>query len=150
MSPPHAVVIAGGRGERLGGVIKADLRIGGRRLLDRVVGALGAVESPLMISIGPRHHWPGLPADAVAVADLAATTGGPLAGLAAAVASLQARGIDRGLLVSVAVSILAKQETTNKPHELIVEPQLDPVQFFTVYGSAGELKSLVHPRVRAF
>lgn len=103
MSPPHAVVIAGGRGERLGGVIKADLRIGGRRLLDRVVGALGAVQAPLLISIGPRSDWPDLPADAVALADLAATTGGPLAGLAAAVASLQARGIDKGVLVSVAV-----------------------------------------------
>lgn len=103
MSPPHAVVIAGGRGERLGGVIKADLRIGGRRLLDRVAGALGAVKSPLMISIGPHSDWPGVPADAVALADLPRTTGGPLAGLAAAVASLQARGIDAGQLISVAV-----------------------------------------------
>lgn len=103
MSAVQAVVIAGGRGERLGGVIKADLRIGGRRLLDRVVGALGTVESPLMLSIGPRSDRLGLPAGTVAIADLAGTTEGPLAGLAAAVASLHARGIDRGLLVSVAV-----------------------------------------------
>lgn len=103
MSRPHAVLIAGGKGERLGGVRKADLRIGGRRLVDRVVEALGAVSAPLMIATGPGGNWPHLPAGALAVPDLDAPVGGPLAGLAAAVEALQATGIAEGLLVSVAV-----------------------------------------------
>lgn len=103
MNLPHAVIIAGGRGERLGGVRKADLRIGGRRLVDLVIEALGAVAPPLMISTGPRDDWRGLPGNAVAVPDLDADVGGPLAGLAAAIAALQAEGVDKGMLVSVAV-----------------------------------------------
>ena len=99
----HGVIIAGGKGERLGGVRKADLRIGGRRLVDRVAEALGAVSAPLLIATGPGGAWPRLPVGAVAVPDLDAPVGGPLAGLAAAAAALRAHGIDRGLLVSVAV-----------------------------------------------
>ena len=34
-----AIIVAGGRGSRLGGVVKADLRVGGERLLDRVLAA---------------------------------------------------------------------------------------------------------------
>ena len=103
MSLPHAVIIAGGRGERLGGVRKGDLRIGGRRLMDRVTESLGAVATPLMIAIGPGETRLRLPVGAIGVADLDAPMGGPLAGLVAAVAALQARGIGTGLLVSVAV-----------------------------------------------
>ncbi|WP_186767204.1 molybdenum cofactor guanylyltransferase [Devosia ginsengisoli] len=103
MSLPHGVIIAGGRGERLGGVRKADLRIGGRRLVDRVAAALGPVAPPLMIAVGPEDDGRGRRDDAVAVIDLAAPVGGPLAGLAAAVAALEARGIGDGLLMSAAV-----------------------------------------------
>lgn len=38
-----AVVLAGGRGSRLGGVSKADLVLGGERLLDRVLRAAAGV-----------------------------------------------------------------------------------------------------------
>ena len=103
MSLPHAVIIAGGKGERLGGVRKADLRIGGIRLIDRVAKALGAVAGPIMISTGSRDDWRNLPNGAIAIADLDAPMGGPLAGLAATVATLQDCGIGEGLLVSVAV-----------------------------------------------
>ena len=41
MSRIAAVILAGGRGERLGGVIKANLTIGGTRLLERVTAVLG-------------------------------------------------------------------------------------------------------------
>lgn len=99
----HAVIIAGGKGERLGGVRKADLRIGGRRMIDRVSEALGLVAAPLMVATGPDEAHIGLPVRAVPIADLDAPMGGPLAGLAAAVAALRARGIGAGLLVSVAV-----------------------------------------------
>ena len=103
MSPFHAVIIAGGKGERLGGVRKADLLVGGRRLVDRVADAIGEVESPLMIAVGPRDDGRGARACSIAVTDIDASLGGPLAGLAAAVESLGTRGITRGLLASAAV-----------------------------------------------
>lgn len=103
MSLPHAVIIAGGKGERLGGVRKADLRVGGRRLLDRVAESLGSIAQPLMVATGPGETPLPLPAGAIGLADIDAPLGGPLAGLAAAVQALQARGIGTGLLVSVAV-----------------------------------------------
>jgi molybdopterin-guanine dinucleotide biosynthesis protein A len=103
MTPFHAVIIAGGRGERLGGVRKADLRIGGMRLVDRVADGLGPLASPLMLSIGPQDDGRGMLTGSIRVTDLSVSVGGPLAGLAAAVASLRARGITDGVLVSVAV-----------------------------------------------
>lgn len=102
MSPVHGVIIAGGQGQRLGGVRKADLRVGGRRLIERVAKALGPLES-LIVAAGPADNSvPGLE-DALTVGDLPAALGGPLAGLAAAVAQLQARGVVEGLLISAAV-----------------------------------------------
>lgn len=103
MKLPHAVIIAGGKGERLGGVRKATLRVGGARMVDRVAQALGLVEPPLMISTGPGDNWLAPPADSITFPDLEAPTGGPLAGLAAAIESLCIRGITNGLLASVAV-----------------------------------------------
>ncbi|SEQ58220.1 molybdenum cofactor guanylyltransferase [Devosia sp. YR412] len=100
--PVHAVIIAGGKGERLGGVRKADLLLGGRRLVDRVAGALGPVES-LMIAVGTQGDGRGRRDDSMAVVDIDAPVGGPLAGLAAAVESLRLRGITSGLLASAAV-----------------------------------------------
>lgn len=55
-----AIVLAGGTGERLGGVSKADLELSGRRLLDRVLDALsgagqrvvvGDVEAPAGVRV---------------------------------------------------------------------------------------------------
>jgi molybdopterin-guanine dinucleotide biosynthesis protein A len=103
LSAPHAVIIAGGRGARLGGVRKADLRIGGARLIDRVTARLGGIAVPAMVAIGAAPYGGSLPADSVPVADLAAPVAGPLAGLAAAVAHLRQSGIAEGVLVSVAV-----------------------------------------------
>ncbi|WP_375452036.1 molybdenum cofactor guanylyltransferase [uncultured Devosia sp.] len=101
MSIPHAVIIAGGQGDRLGGVRKAELRLGGQRLIDRVSTALGPVVSPLLVASGPGHRVPQ--GDYPGVPDLSATPSGPLAGLAAAVDWLAENGATDGLLVSVAV-----------------------------------------------
>ncbi|RYF89073.1 MAG: molybdenum cofactor biosynthesis protein, partial [Caulobacteraceae bacterium] len=43
-----AVILAGGRGERMGGVIKANLVVGDRRLLERVTGALTGADTVLV------------------------------------------------------------------------------------------------------
>ena len=100
MNQPHAVIIAGGAGERLGGVRKAELRIGGHRLIDRVAAALHDVTPPILVATGHGRLPTG---DYVGVADLTDSFGGPLAGLASAVNWLLAQGITDGLLASVAV-----------------------------------------------
>jgi len=101
MTAPYAVIIAGGQGQRLGGVRKGELKIGGRRLVDRVADALGAVAMPLMVATG--HGTLVLPLGAVGVPDLNDTLGGPLAGLAGAVDWLARHGVSDGLLISAAV-----------------------------------------------
>ena len=102
MSAPYAVIIAGGQGQRLGGVRKGDLRIGGVRLVERVRLALGDVAEPLLLATGPGGDS-SADAGLLAVPDLDGPVGGPLAGLAAAVDALQRRGVRSGILVSVAV-----------------------------------------------
>jgi len=95
-----AVILAGGRGERLGGVVKAALRVGGIRLLDRVMARVAACQ-PIVIAHGP--HDPALldlPAGVLPVPDLPTTYAGPLAGFAAAVDALPD---DIELLVCAAV-----------------------------------------------
>ncbi|MDB5537034.1 MAG: hypothetical protein JWQ65_1909 [Devosia sp.] len=101
MTPPHAVIIAGGEGQRLGGVRKAELKIAGRRLIDRVASALGTIAPPLLVATG--HGSLALPANTIGVPDLNNALGGPLAGLAAAVDWLEEHGITDGLIVSSAV-----------------------------------------------
>jgi len=85
VTPPvefDAVVLAGGRGSRLGGVSKADLVVGGVRLLDRVLDAardartrvvVGDVEVPDGVLL-TREDPPGT---------------GPAAGLAAGLAAVE-------------------------------------------------------------
>lgn len=77
-----AVILAGGRGERLGGVIKADLTIGGIRLLDRVAAVLADADL-LLIAQGPLDL--AQPPGAIGLRDLPTDYAGPLAGLASAV-----------------------------------------------------------------
>jgi molybdenum cofactor guanylyltransferase len=98
-----ALILAGGRGERLGGTIKSELIVGGQRLLERVVDRLTGC-SPLLVSHGRLDpallhlHEPMIP-----VADLDSDYAGPLAGVAGAVAHLNTLAAPPELLVSVAV-----------------------------------------------
>lgn len=79
--PRHdGLVLAGGRGERLGGVDKAGLLVAGRPLLDRVLEA--AVGAERTVVVGPVAAPPG-----VQVTSEDPPGGGPTAGL---VAGLQA------------------------------------------------------------
>jgi molybdopterin-guanine dinucleotide biosynthesis protein A len=83
---PAAVILAGGRGERLGGVIKANLVVGGRRLLERVAAALTGA-SPVLVSHGSidAAALDLLPGQ-ILLPDLDTDYAGPLAGLVAAAA----------------------------------------------------------------
>ncbi len=97
------LILAGGRGERLGGVIKSELVVGGVRLLERVVARLGA-RSPLLVAHGRIDPAAlQLLPDMTAVPDLEGDYAGPLAGLAGALAHINSLSTPPGLLVSVAV-----------------------------------------------
>jgi molybdopterin-guanine dinucleotide biosynthesis protein A len=97
MSRTAAVILAGGRGERLGGSNKAMLEIGGSRLIDRVRRAL-AMCDPVLVAAG---SVPVALDGALTVSDPEGDYAGPLAGVAAAVAALA--GAAPGWLLSVAV-----------------------------------------------
>ncbi|CAN7417859.1 NTP transferase domain-containing protein [Devosia sp. LjRoot16] len=97
------LILAGGRGERLGGVIKSELVLGGVRLLERVAERLRAC-SPLLTGHGRIDPVAlHLPSGMIAVPDLDGDYAGPLAGLAGAIAYLNALATPPELLVSVAV-----------------------------------------------
>lgn len=93
-----AVILAGGKGERLGGVNKALIEIGGRTLLDRALASMGG-GAPQLLAVGRAGF--DAPAELEQVLDLDTDYGGPLAGVAAAVHYLSGTGTD--LLFSMAV-----------------------------------------------
>jgi molybdenum cofactor guanylyltransferase len=104
MNRVAAVVLAGGRGERLGGAVKANLTVGGIRLLDRVVAALGNIPHPILLSHGAiSPHDIGPMGGLIPVPDLEADYAGPLAGLAGAVAWCLTAEEPPQLLLTVAV-----------------------------------------------
>lgn len=84
------IILAGGRGERLGGVDKSRLLVGGVALLDRTRGALAGCDPILISGAGDGQ-----------IADLATAYGGPLAGVAAGVAALRSLAPDYVLSVAV-------------------------------------------------
>lgn len=79
MTEYDALVLAGGRATRLGGVDKPGLPVGGTPLLDRVLVAVGGAVRRIVV--GPTHA-PG--ADVVTQED--PPGGGPVAGIAAGLA----------------------------------------------------------------
>ncbi|MEG2423861.1 NTP transferase domain-containing protein [Glutamicibacter sp.] len=83
-----ALVLAGGRGTRLGGDGKAEIELHGKRLVDRVVTAARKTGARRVVVVGPEST--GTKADAVIRED--PPFAGPLAGIAAGLAELAASG----------------------------------------------------------
>lgn len=102
MSRIAAAILAGGRGERLGGVDKAQLKLGGRRLIDHALDAAGDAE-PILVLRAAGARPLSLPADITCLPDLAVSLGGPLAGLVAAVAHLMTVDSPPDYLLTLAV-----------------------------------------------
>lgn len=90
-----AIIFAGGRGSRLGGVDKADLELGGARLVDRAVAAarLAGVARPVVV--GPTG---AVPPGCLAVREQPPYSG-PLAALAAGLAVIDS-DVDEVLLLA--------------------------------------------------
>ena len=90
-----AIVLAGGRGERLGGADKPALRIGDRSMLDI---ALAAVAGPPVVVVGPDRKVPA----GVAVVREEPAGGGPAAAIAAGLAALPRLPADARIVVLAA------------------------------------------------
>ena len=82
MTSIAAVILAGGKGERLGGVNKALLTIGNERFIDRAMAVTEGC-APRLLAIGRSQFE--VPEGLVQVHDLDTDYAGPLAGVAAAV-----------------------------------------------------------------
>jgi molybdopterin-guanine dinucleotide biosynthesis protein A len=82
VEPFAAVVPAGGRASRLGGVHKPGLEVGGSTLLDRVLAAVGAAE--VRIVVGPPQPVPA----GTAIVREDPPGGGPVAAIAAGLAAI--------------------------------------------------------------
>jgi molybdenum cofactor guanylyltransferase len=55
--PIAAAILAGGLARRLGGVNKADLQVGGRRIIDRQLEVLRQVADPVFLVAGPHREF---------------------------------------------------------------------------------------------
>ncbi|MEI5584075.1 MULTISPECIES: molybdenum cofactor guanylyltransferase [unclassified Agromyces] len=84
MSGLGAVILAGGRATRLGGVSKPDLMVGGQRLLTTAISAARAAGCERIVVVGP----PELRADGCLHVQEDPPFGGPVAGLAAGLGAL--------------------------------------------------------------
>ncbi|WP_430647308.1 molybdenum cofactor guanylyltransferase [Agromyces sp. GXS1127] len=83
-----AVILMGGRAERLGGIAKGDLRVDGRTLLERVVGAAGGARQRVVVGeVGAS----ALPPEVAVVREQPAFAG-PAAAVAAGVSALPPDG----------------------------------------------------------
>lgn len=87
MSGLDAVILAGGRATRLGGVSKPDLMVGGQRLLTTAIAAARAAGCERIVVVGP----PGLEAHGCLHAQEDPPFGGPVAALAAGLDALDGR-----------------------------------------------------------
>ncbi len=98
-----AVILAGGRGERLGGAVKATIRVGGIRLIDRSFTAVAGA-TPILVANGRVDLADfGRERNRTFVPDVEGDVSGPLAGLAGAVAWLGARPALPDFILTVAV-----------------------------------------------
>ncbi|WP_165214945.1 molybdenum cofactor guanylyltransferase [Schaalia sp. ZJ1691] len=95
----HAIVLAGGKGQRLGGCLKATLTIGDSTLGDRVISVLNPLVSGDIIIVAPES----VPAPTGTQRVMESPPGGgPMAGLAAGIRRVEATG-DDDLVFVVAV-----------------------------------------------
>ncbi len=121
-----SVILAGGKGKRLGGVLKANLKVGGESLLQRAKNSLSDSNGEKIISIGstPKDFF-NLSPNWVAIRDLGngeIEQKGPLAGIVAGVDYLVNNNSKSEFLMSLAVdSVFFPPEFYKLAYELLDE-----------------------------
>ena len=129
-----AVILAGGRGRRLGGVQKAQVVVAGRSLLDRVLGAADGARH--IVLVGPAEL--GRVGITTVLED--PPGGGPVAGLGAGVAALDAVHLDDAPVLVLACDVpLAHRAVPRLLVALAAQPGCDGVQLVDVGGRAQSL-----------
>ena len=128
MSRVFGLILTGGEGSRLGGVRKADLRIGGVRLLDRVASVFEGEVTELLVASGQE----GVVGPHTCIPDESTTRMGPLAGIRAAVRYLETRAEAEDVLVSVAV------DTPFLPQNYVVRLRNAAAATRAAYAAWGE------------
>ena len=94
----HAIVLAGGTGQRLGGMAKSELRLGGCRLLDLVLSGIDPLVTGELVVVAP---GPVAVPQGVARTMEQPAGGGPLAGIGAGVSKLGPSNDDLVLVTAV-------------------------------------------------
>lgn len=97
----YGLILAGGEGSRLGGVRKADLRIGNRTMLERAMSRMQGCCDQILVATGPGPSW--TIKGVVSLSDGEGSHGGPMSGIASAVRYLEDRAQQDSILVTVAV-----------------------------------------------
>ncbi|MFZ2624084.1 MAG: molybdenum cofactor guanylyltransferase [Propionibacterium sp.] len=146
----HAIVLAGGSGERLGGRAKSELPVGGTRLLDLIARAIEPFVTGRLVILAP---------EAVQVPARALRTledppgGGPLAGIEAGMAALSPATDDWVLVAGVdtpalgALTPLLVQALGSKPRHdgaLVVGGEPEPFRQYlqALYRTAALTRAL--------
>lgn len=107
------IVLAGGRGSRLGGVLKPAVELAGRTLLSRVLDAGGLARRVVVVGPDAARHAAGPQSAPLVWALEDPPFGGPVAGIIAGLAALdraaldQAAGVDPALAGSSWLLVLA-------------------------------------------
>ncbi len=145
-----AVVLAGGRGTRLGGRDKAELRLSGERLVDRAAAAVRAVGADPIVVVGPERA--AVPGCAIVREDPPFT--GPLAALEAALVVLDGVADDTWVLLlscdlvrpDTAVARLALQDGAPTDTEAVVLRDPDGrAQWLAAGYRLGALRAALAP-----
>ncbi|MGI8433788.1 MAG: molybdenum cofactor guanylyltransferase [Nocardioidaceae bacterium] len=128
MTTYDAIVLAGGRGRRLGGVDKAGLVIGGSPLLDRVLSAVQSASRTVVV--GPSR---ALPAGVLQVQEEPAG-GGPVAGLAAALPLVEG---ERVVVLACDLPLLGQGAVTGLVQDLLAASERGPAAEGMLFVDAG-------------
>lgn len=133
-----AVILAGGAGQRMGGVCKADVILAGRPLLARVIERMQSQAAPLLLSVAePDAHWQrwGLPVIVDGTAQ--SREAGPVAGIVAALEWLVQRDQDVAGVVSVPC------DTPWLPSDLVARLTAGDGQKVRIAWSAGQRHPII-------
>jgi molybdopterin-guanine dinucleotide biosynthesis protein A len=132
----HAIVLAGGRAIRLGGIDKTALRFEGMSLLEHALAAVAGAQRTVVV--GPERLRPELPGHVTLVTEHPAF-GGPAAATAA---GLRALGAEPGSRVALVAADLP--HSTAAVHELLgVRSLVERVDGIVATDDAGRAQPLL-------